>query len=289
MAKTRFASPPAVRAVRAGLAALLACLVVLLGGGGLAHADARTSFLIDRLKADDFRVRTSAALQLGATGDDAAVGPLCGALGDGNDVVRQAAGAGLARLGKAQAVGCVQQHLQSEQNASVKAQLEKTLATLQPAGGGGGGGGGGDDSSPPEVSGAKFYISISPVANASDRAQGEVDQVIRASIKSKLGSLGDYQLAPGKESPDAARAVIARRHLKGYYLSVQLEKFDYSGGNLRVRVKIAVFSYPSKSLAGEIPAGLTQTGVSPGSHDAEDGLMQMAAEQATQLFAQNFH
>jgi hypothetical protein len=286
MAKTRFASPPAY-SFRPLLAAIVACLLVLLAAGS-ARADARTSFLIDRLKADDFRVRTSAALQLGATGDDAAVGPLCGALGDGNDVVRQAAGAGLARLGKASAVGCVQQRLQSEQNASVKAQLEKTLATLQPAGGGGGGGGG-DDANPPEVSGAKFYVSISPVANASDRAQGEVDQVIRASIKSKLGSLGDYQLAPAKESPDSARAVISRRHLKGYYLSVQLEKFDYSGGNLRVRVKIAVFSYPGKSLAGEIPAGLTQTGVSPGSHDAEDGLMQMAAEQATQLFAQNFH
>ena len=268
----------------------VAFLAVLLPAGN-ARADARTTFLIDKLKADDFRVRTSAALQLGATGDDAAVDPLCGALGDSNDVVRQAAGAGLARLAKPAAVSCVQQHLQTEQNPSVKAQLDKTLATLQAAGGAGGGGsnGGGDDASPPDNASAKFYISISPVANASDRAQGDVDKVIRASIKSKLGSLGDYQLAPGKEAPDAARAVISRRHLKGYYLSVQLEKFDYSGGNLRVRVKIAVFSYPSKSLAGEIPAGLTQTGVSPGDHGAEDGLMQMAAEQATQLFAQNFH
>ena len=256
---------------------------------GVARADARTAFLIEKLRADDFRVRTSAALQLGATGDDAAVDPLCGALGDTNDVVRQAAGAGLARLAKPAATSCVQQHLQSEQNPSVKAQLEKTLASLQAAGGGGGGGGGGDDANPAENASAKFYVSVSPVANASDRGQSDVDRVIRDAIKSKLGALGDYQLAPGKESPDSARAVISRRHLKGYYLSVQLEKFDYSGGNLRVRVKIAVFSYPSKSLAGEVPAGLTQTGVSPGDHDAENGLMQMAAEQATQAFAQNFH
>ena len=124
------------------LAVVLAVLPVFLTAG-IARADARTTFLIEKLRADDFRVRTSAALQLGATGDDAAVDPLCSALGDGNDVVRQAAGAGLARLAKPAATSCVQQHLQSEQNPSVKAQLEKTLASLQAVGGAGGGGGGG--------------------------------------------------------------------------------------------------------------------------------------------------
>ena len=77
--------------------------------------------------------------------------------------------------------------------------------------------------------------------------------------------------------------------MKGYYLSVSVDKFDYSDGNLRVRVKIAVFSYPGKSLAGEVPLGLTQSGVSPGSTSAENDLMQMAAEQATQSFADHFH
>ncbi len=162
MAKTRFASPPAfLLAGLPALAGLLACLLLVLAAGD-ARADARTSSSSTVCKADDFRVRTSAALQLGATGDDAAVGPLCGALGDNNDVVRQAAGAGLARLGKSQAVGCVQQHLQSEQNASVKAQLEKTLSTLQPAGGGGGGGGGGGTTPARPTSPAPTSTSRSP-------------------------------------------------------------------------------------------------------------------------------
>ena len=52
------------------------------------RADPRTSYLADQLKSnDDYRVRTQAALALGASGDDAAVKPLCDALGDSNPSV----------------------------------------------------------------------------------------------------------------------------------------------------------------------------------------------------------
>ncbi len=53
-------------------------------------------------------------------------------------------------------------------------------------------------------------------------------------------------------------------------------------------MKVAVFTYPGKDLRGEVPAGLTQTGVSPGDKAAEDNLLQMAAARAVELFAQNF-
>ncbi len=87
---------------------------------------------------------------------------------------------------------------------------------------------------------------------------------------------------------DQARAAMSRRKLTGFYLSIRVEKFDYSDGNLRVRVKVAVFTYPGKDLRGEVPAGLTQTGVSPGDKAAEDNLLQLASARATELFAQNF-
>src|SRR5512134_389950 len=85
-------------------------VVALLGGVTFASAvlaDSRIDFLIDRLKSDDFKVRTNAALALGATNDQSAIQPLCGALSDGNDVVRQAAAAGLKRLGRSSALGCL--------------------------------------------------------------------------------------------------------------------------------------------------------------------------------------
>src|SRR5512140_557052 len=75
----------------------VAALCVAVAIAPSARGDGRTSFLIDRLRSDDFRVRAQAALALGATNDDAAVQPLCGALSDGSDVVRQAGAAALKR------------------------------------------------------------------------------------------------------------------------------------------------------------------------------------------------
>jgi hypothetical protein len=268
----------------------LALVAIVLLSASDSRADSRTDFLVGRLQAQDFRVRTNAALALGQTGDDAVVVPLCGALADASDVVRQAAAVALLRLAKPASASCLKDRLALETNDGVKRQIGKALAAL-PAGGGGGdssSGGGGGGGVPHVVANAKFYVSISPIANQTGRPDDEIAQVVGASIRSKLDELGGFQLAPDKESPDQARAAIAKRKLKGYYLSVRVEKFDYSDGNLRVRVKVAVFSYPGKDLRGEVPAGLTQTGVSPGDKGAEDNLLEMAAARAVDLFAQNF-
>ena len=76
--------------------------------------------------------------------------------------------------------------------------------------------------------------------------------------------------------------------MKGYYLGINVDRFDYSAGNLRAGVKIAVFSYPGKDLRGEVPAGATLPGVRPGDTSAEDQLLTAVASQAADLFAQNF-
>ena len=69
---------------------------------------------------------------------------------------------------------------------------------------------------------------------------------------------------------------------------MSVDKFDYSDGNLRVRVKIAVSSYPGKDLRGEVPAAATLPGARPGDKGAEDQLMGVVAARAAELFAQNF-
>jgi hypothetical protein len=247
---------------------------------GVARADSRTDFLIGRLRADDFKVRTNAALALGQSGDDAAVPALCGALSDPKDVVRQAAAAALQRLGRPSAAGCLRDRLPAETSASVKVQITRAIAAIES--------GAGPTDPPKTVANARYYVAISPVANQTGRPDGDIAKIVSAAVRSKLDELGGYQVAPDGESPDRARAAMTRRKLKGYYLSIRVEKFDYDGGNLRVRVKVAVFTYPGKDLRGEVPAGLTQTGVRPGDKSAEDNLIQMAAARAVELFAQNF-
>jgi hypothetical protein len=280
---------PKVRPVCAFLLACVTAWSILLVSRAT-FADDRTAFLIDRLKyppgpgqSDDFRVRGQAALQLGRTNDDAALQPLCTALNDPSDFVRLAAVAGLKRLARPGAVSCLQGRLAVENNDAAKTQIQQTITALGAAGGGSGGGG-----PPASNPNAKYYIGLSSITNNTGRPNAEIDAVVLTAIRSKLNDLGKYQIAPQGENATAARAVISGRHLKGYYFSILVEKFDYAGGDLKVKVKLAIFSYPGKALAGEVPVSPVQSGVTPPDKTAEDNLMQLAAAHAVELFAQSF-
>ena len=247
----------------------LLALLLLLCIARPVQADGRTAFLIDRLKSDDFRVRTNAALALGATADDAAVQPLCAALGDSNDTVRIAAAAALKRLGKSSAVGCLRGRLSVESSASVKTQITQAIDTL---------GGGGSAPS----GNAKFYVSVAMGNNTT----GHDGSQILGMVTGKLSSLGGYQLAPRSETPDAARAAIARGHLTGYYLSISAELSD-TGAGVRAVIRIAVFSYPGRDLRGEVSPSSTAS-IRRGDNSAESNLLQAVAEYAITQFSQNF-
>ena len=251
-------------------------LVVVMLTGGVAAADGRTSFLIDRLRSDDYRVRTNAALALGATNDDAAVQPLCGALNDGSDVVRIAAAAALQRLGRSSALSCLRGRLSSEGAANVRGALTRAIDALAAGGGGGGG-------APPTVPNARFYVAISVGQNSSGRDSA---QVMNA-ITNKLASIGGYQLAPHAESPAAAQAVMQRRNLKGFFLTVSIELVDTSQG-MKGLVRIAVASYPGHDLRGEVAPYAIASGVRKGDPGAEESLLEAVAERAAEQFSQSF-
>jgi hypothetical protein len=258
-------------------------VVVAMLAPRAAGADSRVQFLAERLKNDDFRVRASAALALGNTNDDGAVTPLCGAIDDSSDVVRKAIAAALERLKRSSSLSCLKQRLASESVAAVKLQLQRAIDAVESGGSGGGNSGG---SSVP--SGAKFYVSLSPVNNNSSRANSEIDNVIHGAIRSRLTQLGGYAHAPVGESVASAKAAIAKHNLKGYHLAISLDKFDYSGGGLRIKVKIAVFSYPDKDLKGELTKGASIGGVRPGDTSSEDQLMNAVAAAAAESFSQAF-
>jgi hypothetical protein len=277
------------RSIGARLLVLLALLLIV----STAAADGRVAFLAARLKyppasgqADDFRVRTSAALALGATGADDAIAPLCGGLDDPQEVVRQAVAVALKRLANESSRDCLQGRAGVETNASVKAQIKRALEALDAAGGSAGSSGGGE--APPPAANAKYYVSVSRITNNTTRSAADVQRIVGGAIASKLSELGEYQIAPTGETNDAAKAALAKRRLKGYYLGVSVDKLDYSDGSLRVRVKIAVFSYPGRDLRGEVPAGATLPGARPGDTGAEEQLMSVVAARAAELFAQNF-
>ena len=250
-----------------------------------AFADAdRVKFLAEKLRAEDPRVRTSAALALGQENDDAAVDPLCGALSDSAEVVRQASAVAMKRLGRSSALKCLRDRESREGSDAVKIAITRAIESISAAGGGGGGGG--DDKIKNNPS-AKYYIAMSTIANSTGRSQPEVEGVVAKAIKTKLEAAGTIQLAPRTETADTARGEMKKRKLNGFYLAIAVDKFDYSNGNLRVKVKIGVFSYPGKSLLGNVDKTLTKEGVSSGDRSSEDQMLNMAAELASEQFAQN--
>ena len=273
---------------RGGLlaASLLAALIAF--APRVARADeSRLKFLSEKMKDSDPRVRTSAALALGASNEDAAVEPLCGGLSDGADVVRQAAAVALKRLNRTRSLECLKAREPRETSDAAKIAITRAIEAISSGGEGGGGGGGGGTEHIKENPNAKYYISLSTVANQTGRAQTEVEKIVLSSVRQKLEAAGVVQLAPSTETPEKAREVMKARKMKGFYLAIAVDRFDYADGNLRVKVKIGVFNYPNKSLLGNVDKTLTAQGVSIGDKASEDRLLELAAGLASEQFAQN--
>lgn len=274
---------PWTRAIARALGVVVTALALSTPSVSSADAD-RVRFLAEKLRSDDFRVRTNAALALGASNDDAAVDPLCGALTDSSEVVRQAAAVAMKRLARSQALGCLKAREGRESSDAVKVAITRAIESL--SAGGAGDPSGGDDKIKNNPN-AKYYIALSTVANSTGRSQPEVEAVVLKAIRHKLDGAGTIQLAPAKETAEVARDVMKKRKLAGFYLAIAVDKFDYSNGNLRVKVKIGVFTYPGKSLVGNVDKTLTKEGVSSGDKSSEDQMLDLAAGLASEQFALN--
>lgn len=274
---------------RGVLAASFACAMLAGLVPRVALADeAKLAFLKDKLREseprNDIKVRTSAALALGATNEDGAGEPLCGALNDSNEVVRQAAAVALKRLNRSATLECLRARERAETNEPTKIAITRAIEAISS---GGQGGGGSTDVAVKDNPNAKYYISLSSVANQTGRGQSEIEKIVLASVRSKLDSAGSVQLAPTSESPEKAREVMKARKMKGFYLAIAVDRFDYTDGNLRVKVKIGVFNYPNKSLLGNVDKSLTAQGVTAGDRASEDRLLDLAAGLASEQFTQN--
>lgn len=239
-----------------------------------AAADPRTDYLVKQLKtSDDFRVRTQAALSLGASGDGAAVEPLCGALSDSNASVKVAAAAALGKLGKAEAVRCLKSARAKESDKDVIAQIDQSVAKLS---------GGGDDP-PAPGSDTKYYVAIE-VTNKTKRPNAEIEALVRGAIQSKILGTSGYAVAPKSETVEKGGQIVKGKKLKGYLLIAAVDPPSYSGGNLNVTVNVTMWTYPEKALKAQFAPKLTQEGTTSTDTEGENILMKMASEKAAESF-----
>lgn len=254
----------------------LLLLLFIVGAAAAVHAADRIDTLAYRLAHDDdFRVRTQAALALGASHSQRAVEPLCGGLDDSNTTVRAAAAAALGKL-RLGGEECLKARYKEESSASVKSVIKKALARI------------GGTAEPTITHDTHYYIAIGKTTDHTGRSGSEVDDMVRRSMSQAAASLDGYAVAPKGETKSQARKRLAKYpQLKAFYLSAKVLKPRYSGGNLKVKVEVAIFSYPGKALKGTIPVSLTQQDVPSKDTSSEDQLIKMAASRAVEKFANN--
>ena len=263
-------------------------LAALLGGVGFiaarsakavppvaqAELSADVGHLLQNLASgSDFRIRTQAALALGATKSPRAVEPLCSALADANATVRAASAAALGRL-RLGGTECLQKRLANEASDTVKSAIQKAL-------------------DPVFTSGTKYYLAIGKTSDKTGRSGDEIDAIVHGAMASAASNLPIYAVAPSGEAlADAKRRLAPHKDVKAVFLSPKVPPPDYSGGNLTMRIEVAMFSYPDKSLIGSFTQKLTQQGVSSPDKDTENDLLRETATRALEKFtkaAPNLH
>jgi hypothetical protein len=239
------------------------------------RAQSRVADLAKQLRtADDFRVRTQAALALGASGDVAAVAPLCDGLKDKIPAVRAGAAAGLGKLGKKEGAACLKTARAAEKDGSVAAQIDQSIAKIQ---------GGGSDAPPPIGADAKYYVAIE-VQSKSSKPLPEVEKLVRGAIQSKLLSAGGFAIAPKAETPAQAGQIVKAKKLAGFFLIATVEAPVYSGGNLMQKMTVTIWNYPDKALKGQVAPKMTQQGTPSADPASESELIKLCSESATNSF-----
>jgi hypothetical protein len=260
------------RAVAAWLAVAVLCTAPALRADKLEDA-------MQRLRTnDDFRVRTQAALALGASNSKRAVAALCRGLDDKSSAVRAASAAALGKL-KQGGKDCLERHLGAEKSASVKASITKAMTSLESS----------DRPSEPRLTtDTKVYIAIGKTTDKTGRNGKKVHELIRAAMAKAAAQMSGYAIAPdGETMAEAKKLIAAHKKLKALYLSPKVKEPEYDGGKLTVRVEVAIFTYPGKALKGMIPIKLTQQDVPSKDEATENELIQMAAERLVEKLAQN--
>jgi hypothetical protein len=269
-----------IRLLRTTVACIWA--VCLLGAPARAWAEPPLPQLVQRLEQNkDFRVRTQAALALGASKKKDAVGPLCRALSDESQSVRTAVSAALGRLALGGAE-CLKKRQASEKNGTVLAAIKKALTRVD------GAAHGADSAEAAIGADTAYYVAIGKLSNKTGRKNGAVEKMVREGMRKAARDLGDFAIAPDAETEGQAKKVLSKhKKLKAYYLLPKIDKPQYAGGNLKIEIEVAMFSYPNKAMIGSYSVRLTQQSVPAKDLEAEDMLIQMLAERAMEKFAKS--
>jgi hypothetical protein len=264
------------------LSALLACLC---SAPTTVAADARSDYLIRLLTdSNQFRVRAQAAISLGSiTGSSSVVGALVEALGDEHPAVRAAAANSLGRLGDPSAIAALRSSTKDDE-PPVRVAAKAAIARLEsvarrrgvevPDGAPGG---------PP-----KYYIATgTPGSKVTSLSRADL-QALGSDLRDRLQRIDGVMLAPSGESPAAARKVLEREKLKGFYIESSVTSVDEKpDGAVRVAVSLIVATYPGRDMRAMMSGAATAMGGRDARQQAMAGALQSALRKLPQAMVRD--
>lgn len=252
------------RALWVALCSLLACQIGVPRVVWAAPSPSEVSELAKRLRtSDDFRVRTQAALALGATADGRAVPALCDGLKDPNAAVRSASAAALGRTGP-QGAPCLQKQAAVEQIKNVQVAIDGALRLIAPP-------------RPSINERTQYYVAISEVTNGTARGTAELQNVVRKSLEKYFSKLNGVVVAPANETPEQAKALLAKHPRVKSFCVWPKVTVAYTNGDLKLKVDLSLLTYPGKAFRGSVSRSLTMPEVGSPDVAAEDELIDMAS------------
>lgn len=253
-----------LRRMHGSLKLLTGAMLLLCGELASAQSNGVQS-LLQRLKeSSDFRVRTQAALALGAAADRRAVAGLCNGLGDSNTTVRAASAAALGRLSLG-GQDCLKRRLRGETSSDVKSVIRRALDRL-------------GDPEQKITPSARYYVAIGDPTNRTTRSDSQLSQTVRKALEKHFSQLPGFVVAPESETLAQAKTLLkGHPTVKALFVLPKISAI-YRGGSLKLTMDLTLFTYPDKSLVGTMTRNLTMPDTQPGDRASEDELIEMHAE-----------
>ncbi len=215
--------------------------------------------LVEQLKgAGDFRVRVSAALQLGKSLSGDAVLPLAAALDDSNASVRAAAAAGLKNLGDQAALPALKAH-RSDKSEAVRAQVSAAIKTLEEE----------------RLTGPKprVLVKIGMMKNGSGVKSKRIENELADSSRRKLGELPGVRVlaadgsGPNSDAssgrPSTVPMVMVTGNVSELKASREGRSITYSAS-----VEYVLHTMPEQAIAAKVSGRASATATEQDAQDA---------------------
>jgi hypothetical protein len=241
-----------------------------------ALADERTEYFIRLLQTSStFKVRAQAALGLGRLEPSRdAIQALSGALkDDDHPAVRAAAATALGKLAD-RSVKPALERAKRDANADVRHAARTALVEIERA-----------PSAQPSASASRsrgaegatgarqgsarprFYVGVGEPSAQQVRLGEATKSSLRSILVRQLEGIDGVLVAPPKERPPQARAVIEKRKLTGYYIDSSVVSLQRTESGTRAEVSLILGSYPGRDMKAMLRGGATVPGA--GGPDAE--------------------